>query len=161
MEYEDGEYTVPCQSVEDYPDCLHRSVMIDLARGLPDKERLKEDLKRISLGKCNRVHFHLMDSEGICYRSDVFPFDDEINGTKTYSKQDLKGLVSYCKELGMEIIPEIEFPAHANALTKIYPTLKCQTDLEEQSGWTVCMGNEETYAFFEKLIEEICEIIQY
>ena len=58
----------------------------------------------------------------------------------------------------MEIIPEIEFPAHANALTKTYPNLKCQTNIENQSLWTVCLGKEETYIFFEKLIEEICQI---
>lgn len=158
MQYKDGAYILPCQDIEDYPDCLHRGVMIDLARGLPNQERLKEDLKRLSLAKCNKVHFHLMDEEGICYRSEVLPFEEEIRDTKIYSKQDLKNLVTYCKDLGIQVIPEIEFPAHANALTKIYPQLKCQTSLEEQSGWTVCMGNEATYVFFEKLIEEVCEI---
>ena len=161
IEYKDGAYVVPCQTIDDYPDCLHRGVMIDLARGLPNKNRLQEDLKRLSLAKCNRVHFHLMDGEGICYRSDIFPFDHEINGTNIYSKQDLKDLVAYCKELGMEVIPEIEFPAHANALTKNFPQFKCQTSLHEQSGWTVCMGNEETYVFFEALIEEVCEIFPF
>ncbi len=157
----DEKYTLQYQNILDYPDCLHRSVMIDLARGLPQKQRLKEDLKRLSLAKCNRVHLHLMDEEGICYRSNVFAFNSEINGTKIYSKEDIKELVCYCKELGMEVIPEFEFPAHATSLTKIYPNFKCQVEVDNQSDWTVCMGNEDVYVFFEKLIEEICELFPY
>ena len=29
MQYKDGVYILPCQDIEDYPDCLHRGVMID------------------------------------------------------------------------------------------------------------------------------------
>lgn len=155
---QEGRYVLPCQSVQDYPDCTYRSVMIDLARGLPEQVRLKEDVKRLSLAKCNKLHLHLMDALGVCYDSSVFKGQGEIRGTKLYSKADLKGLVAYCEKLGIEVIPEIEFPAHATTLTQTYPHLKCQTDVEKPSGWTVCLGNEKTYEFFEELTGEICEI---
>lgn len=158
IEWKDGAYCLQRQRIEDYPDCAHRGVMIDLARGLPKIERLKEDLRNLSLAKCNQVHFHLMDGEGICYQSNVFPFEGEINGTKPYTQAAMRALVSYCNELGMEIIPEIEFPAHADSLTEKYPYFKCQTDIENQNGWTLCLGNEEVYLFFEKLMAEVCDI---
>ena len=158
VDVKDGLYFVQRQVIDDYPDCAHRGVMIDLARGLPNLERLKEDLKRLSLAKCNKIHFHLMDGEGICYQSNVFDFEGEINGTKPYTKDKMRDLVCFCNQLGMEIIPEIEFPAHADSLTGKYPALKCRTDLPNQNGWTVCLGAEETYAFFERLIAEVCEI---
>lgn len=55
------------QKIMDYPECQFRSVMIDLSRGLPDFSRLTEDIKRLSLAKCNFLHLYLMDSMGICY----------------------------------------------------------------------------------------------
>ena len=158
IEMKGNQYVIQRQVIDDYPDAEYRSVLIDLARGLPKIERLKEDLKLLSLAKCNQIHFHLMDSEGICYYSDVFAFDGEINGTKRYTKEEMRELVNYCKVLRIEIVPEIEFPAHANALTKTYQCLKCQTNVENPSLWTVCLGNEDTYIFFEKLIEEICQM---
>ena len=57
------------RTINDYSDCGYRGAMIDLARGLPDFERLKEDIKRLSLAKCNYLHLHLSDSRGICYES--------------------------------------------------------------------------------------------
>lgn len=151
-------FILPCCKIKDYPDITYRSVMIDIARGLPNYSRLKEDIKRLSLAKCNKIHLHLMDSLGICYNSNVIPMNSQINGTELYTKADLKTLVKYCQKLGIEIIPEIEYPAHALTLTSLLPNLKCQVDVENQSGWTVCLGNEQTYEFFEKLILEICEI---
>lgn len=153
----EASYVLRCQNIEDHANCNYRSVMIDLARGLPDKDRLKEDIKRLSLAKCNKLHLHLMDSLGLCYVSEVFK-TDSIRGTEPYSKEDLKALVAYCNGLGIDVIPEIEIPAHAKQLLLKYPQLKCQTEAENPSDWVVCAGSEKTYVFFERLIAEICAI---
>ncbi len=145
-------------SVHDYPDCHHRAIMIDLARGLPPMQRLQEDLLRFALVKGRFLHLHLMDSEGMCYLSDVFPLDTPLRGTARYRKEDLKDLVRYCDSLGLEIIPEIEFPSHASTLVQSFPELKCKTKLEHPSTMVVCAGNEQTYSFYEKLVDEIIEI---
>ncbi len=144
--------------IHDCPDAEHRSVMIDIVRGLPDIVRLKEDLLRLALVKCRFVHFHLMDMSGMCYLSDVFPLDTPIRGTKRYTKAMLKDLIEYCDSIGLEVIPGIEIPSHAHSLTQFFPNLMCKTDIENPSNAVVCAGNEDTYGFYEKLIDEISEI---
>lgn len=147
------------QSIQDEPDCAFRSVLIDLARGLPDYQRLKEDVKRLALAKCNYLHLHLMDSMGICYQSNVLKMENGIRGTKLYTKEQMKDLVCYCDGLGIEIIPEFEVPAHAHYMVTTYPEFACQTDLEtQQSPAVLCAGNERMYEFYSKLIDEICDI---
>ena len=155
----DGALSIPCQVINDYPDANFRSVMIDLARGLPDINRLKQDLKMLSLAKCNKIHLHLMDSDGLCYQSNVITINSSIRGTNRYTKEEMRDIADYCSLLGLEIIPEIEFPAHASLVTKNYPQLLCQTNLPNQSGWTVCIGNENVYTVFENLVNEVCGLI--
>ena len=158
LEIRDGKQVIQRQTIFDYSDCHYRSVMIDLARGLPDFQRLKEDIKILSSAKCNKLHLHLADELGLCYISNVYPNAENIRGTKLYSKAMLKELVVYCETLGIEVIPEIEIPAHATHLLQNAPTLKCKKEEENQSFWTVCAGSEETYRFYEVLLGEICEI---
>ncbi len=153
----DNKFLLQKQIIEDYSDCKYRSIMIDLARGLPDFERLVEDVKRLALAKCNKLHLHLMDMQGICYESDCFKCE-EIRGTKPYTKEQLKRLVDLCKELCIEIVPEIEYPAHATKLLEVKPELRCKVNKENESLWTVCMGSQDVLNFYYKLIKEVCEI---
>ena len=151
-------YSIQSQEIYDFPDCDYRSVLIDLARGLPDFERLKEDIRRLSLVKCSYIHLHLMDMIGICYESRVFKMIEDIRGTKLYTKNMLKELVAYCQSLGIELIPEFEIPAHAYCLTHVNEKVACKTQNENQSPQVVCAGSEETYKFFAELIDEFIEI---
>ena len=43
-------------------------------------------------------------------------------------------------------------------LNKLFPTLRCDTDIEDPSLWTVCAGSEDAYDLYEKIISELCEI---
>lgn len=115
--------------------------MIDLARGLPPISRLEENLKRLALAKCNNVHFHLMDEMGICFELDVYKGTENIRGTKPYTKEEMRDIAEFCHTLGIKVLPEIEIPAPAGFLLNIRPELKCKTDIENQSVWTVCAGN--------------------
>lgn len=154
-------YRIRRLELSDYPDNDYRGVMIDLARGLPDKDRLKEDILRLALVKCNTIHLHLMDRQGICYDTKLFKHPSEIRSTKLYQKSDLKELVKYCKSLAIDIIPEIEVPSHAHVLVEYNPFLACKVDFENQSKAVVCGGNEKTYELYEKLIGEIADIFPY
>ena len=159
MSFKEGKgYEFPYVQINDSPDCNFRSVMIDLARGIPNLSRLKEDLLRLSLLKCNFVHFHLMDGGGVCYKTEVFPQKLGIGGQRLLSKAELHDLVAFCEDLGLNVIPEIEIPAHADALLYYVPELACKTKLNSPSKWCVCAGNEMTYELFDKLIQEISEI---
>lgn len=150
-------FKIRYRAINDYSDCGYRGAMIDLARGLPDFERLKEDIKRLSLAKCNYLHLHLSDSRGICYETAVYG-GENINGTKRYSIAMLKELAEFCLNLGIEIIPEIEIPAHAHYLNSTHPEFMCKCDIENQSKWCLCAGNDEVYDFYTELIKEICDI---
>jgi hypothetical protein len=146
---------IPCAQITDYPDTEYRSMMLDFARGLPKKDHIKNTLKSMALAKMNRVHIHLMDSEGICYRSEALPGLSCTNGDQ-FEMDELKSVIHYAKKLGLEIIPEIELPAHARAINRLYPEMVCDTDRGEI--WDVCPGTEKTYEVYGALIKEVANL---
>lgn len=160
LENDEKGFFLPVCEIEDAPDCGFRSVLIDLARGIPDKERLKEDIRRLALFKCNYVHLHLMDAAGTCYVSSVLAFNGQINGTDRCDKSYLKEINDYCEDLGIEVIPELEIPSHASGLWQLDSEIRCITDLPDPSPACVCAGNEHTYTVFSRLVDEVCEIFK-
>lgn len=172
---EDG---IGCAKITDAPDHPFRACLIDLARGFVDIDALKEHITRMAKLKYNVLHLHLMDRQTYCLDSDVVPNPD---GHRLYTKAEMRELIALAEGLGMEVIPEIEFPCHAVNLLKALPELGC--DLIDKraaiervrkatsaskmasvdkdrciSQWAVCLGKESTYEIYGRIIDEICEL---
>ncbi|WP_198672974.1 family 20 glycosylhydrolase [Algoriphagus litoralis] len=105
-------------------------------------------------------------------------------GTGYYSVADFQEILAYAKARNIEVIPELGVPAHSRAailamekrfekLSKAGKTSEAiqyrLADPEDQSrylsaqnfrGNTVCVCQESTYAFYEKLITEVKRIYQ-
>ena len=154
---------IECCEITDYPSCGFRSLMLDLARGLPRVEDIKNTVRYMALGKYNRLHLHLMDSHGLCYRSDALPefkfvpyADKPANNYGQYEKDVLRDIAALCRKYEIDVIPEIEIPAHGDALNKAHPEFMC--DVESAHTWAICPGNDNIWDFFGKLVGEIVEI---
>ena len=143
-------------TVTDYPSCGYRSGMLDLARGLPSLALVENTVKYMALAKYNRLHLHLIDSYGPCYASEALPRYRFTNPGEVCDRSYLDRIQSLCKQFAIEIIPEIEIPAHADALCEAYPEFKCQ--VENAQTWTLCPGNDDVWPFFRALIGEIVEM---
>lgn len=141
--------------ITDYPTAEYRSFMIDMARGLPTDKDIKNAVFHMALAKYNKLHLHLIDSKGPCYISKVHPEFVYTGDSEQCTLEYLTELEKYCDFYGIEVIPEIEIPAHARALCKAHPEFKCQ--VENAQDWALCSGNEEVYSFFEELVKEIAD----
>lgn len=153
----DAGYKFPAVEIEDWPESKMRSFMIDPARGIIPVQTVKEILIRMAMVKYNYLHLHLSDGNGYAIKSDVLP---KLSGPygRQYSKNDIREIVSFADILGIECIPEAEFPAHATQLLLDIKELGCITEHEKQSPFVICAGNEYTYEVLEKLYSEIAEL---
>ena len=140
----------------DKPACAHRGVMLDLARGIRPFEELKNHVILIAKAKLNRLHLHLFDSIGICFRAESFPESAYLENA--YTKEEMRELNSLASLLGLEIIPEIDMPAHSTKIIDALPHFACKTKEANVSFWTVCAGAEGIFDFFDKVITEISSI---
>ena len=134
----------------------------------------------MALLKLNRFHWHLIDDESFRLELPSFPELAQRTGLRgdghlipgvfgggrgpeggTYSAEDVKRINEHAKSLGISVMPEIEIPAHANALVKVLPGLRDQQDEsneESVQGYlenTINPAKEETWEFLEKAIPEI------
>lgn len=169
---------IKCVEIFDEPDNEFRSCMLDLARGYVEIPVLKEHIVRMAALKFNYVHLHLMDRQSYALDSDVVPNPDNH---RLYSKSEISELTAFCKLLCLEVIPEIEIPAHAVNQIKALPELGCDiADMKKAyetiknldnprkreftdnktsvSAWVVCAGKETTYTIYEKIIKELLEL---
>lgn len=144
--------------IEDKPMFKLRSFMLDLGRGVGRKEEIKETLIRMSLMKYNRLHLHLIDSEGVAWQSQAYPLLTGPRGDQ-YSMQYYKSLDKLCQTLGLEILPELEVPGHNATILRCHPELACEVDEKEHpSKWVLCAGNEKIFDFYTALIKEMIEM---
>ncbi len=180
----DGKKTLTGFLIEDKPCYRHRGAMLDECRHFFGKEVVKSLLDNMAMLKMNVFHWHLADDQGYRIESKVFPKLNEVASKRRYAylgksrqnenepeygpffytHEDIKEIVEYAKERHIAVIPEIDIPGHTTAMIAAYPELSCDGERPEVNISTgifksiLCAGNEHTYEFIEKLLDEVCPL---
>lgn len=163
------DWTAPAVSVFDAPERPWRGMMLDVARYFFDKEFVKKYIDMMAMYKLNKLQFHLIDDSGWRLEIKKYPRLTEIGawaGPDThrlggyYTQEDIKELIAYGQLRNVEIIPEIEFPAHMLSAVAAYPWLSC-TGLQHEvpvqhfiSRDLLCVGKESSYQFLSDVLDE-------
>ena len=154
--------------VRDFPKYAERGFMIDLGRRYFEVEYIETLIRRLAWVKINFIHLHLTEWNGFRLKSELFP---GLAAERSYSKQDIRRIQDYAAKYHMIVIPEIDLPAHATALTDYNPYLafKCpemrasswQTSALEYAGiplenkaWVLDISRREVRSWIKALLDE-------
>ena len=80
-----------------------------------------------------------------------------------YTHDDIKEIVAYATQRGIDVIPEIDMPGHFLAAISQYPELACDGLI----GWgetfssPVCPGKDATLEFCQNVFKEVFELFPY
>lgn len=133
--------TIPTLRIEDEPRFDYRGVMVDVARNFHSKEAILATIEQMAAYKLNKLHLHLTDDEGWrleipglpeltdvggkrCFdpseKSCLLPqlgsgADADNFGSGYFSKDDYLDILTYAKHRNIEVIPELDMPAHSRA----------------------------------------------
>lgn len=154
--------TLPKGTIIDYPDYALRGFMLDCGRKYIPIEFLREYVQFMSYYKMNTFQIHLNDNAFHKYfendwnktpgafrlESEYFPGLTARDGH--YTKQEFIDLQKLAEELHVEIIPEIDAPAHSLAFTKFRPEIGSK----EYGADHLDLFKPETYAFIDSLYDE-------
>ncbi|MCM1297637.1 MAG: family 20 glycosylhydrolase, partial [Muribaculaceae bacterium] len=150
---ESGTPTFPNGQLRDYPEYRVRGLMMDVGRRAMSMDMLKEFVKNMSWYKLNDFHLHLSDNliwiEEYGYTNNNCTQAQYNEGNKAYaalrlesnvkeedganalaakdyhySKEEFKEFTEESAALGVTIVPEIDVPAHAKAITDAFPSLR-------------------------------------
>ena len=90
----------------------------------------------------------------------VMPEDRMKNGLYGgfYTQDEMRGIIRYAKDRGIEVIPEIDMPGHSLAVLRAYPQLSCSRN---GGAWgrnfstPLCLGNDDVLAFCKAVLDEV------
>lgn len=162
-------WTVPALEIADAPNRPWRGMMLDAARYYYDKSFVLKFIDMMAMYKLNKLQFHFIDDSGWRLEIKKYPRLTEVGawaGSNEkriggyYTQDDIREIVAYAAVRGVEIIPEIEFPAHLLSAVVAYPWLSC-TGLQHEvplqhfiSRDLICVGKESSLKFLRDVLEE-------
>lgn len=133
----------PCGTARDYPLHKVRGFILDVGRKTFTIEWLRQLTDQMAWYKMNDLQIHLNDNlipleqlkdpmqaySAFRLESDVKAGEGKNQADLTakdvwYTKKDFKAYIEHSRALGVNIIPEIDTPAHSLALTKVRPDLR-------------------------------------
>jgi hexosaminidase len=155
--------------IEDAPLWAWRGMMLDVARYFFSKEYVLKFIDMMAMYKMNTLHLHLVDDAGWRLEIKKYPKLTSIGAWRGegaertggyYTQEDIREMVAYASQRNVDVIPEIELPAHALASIAAYPELCCTGDqytVQTQhsiSKEIYCAGKESTFEFLNNVFTE-------
>lgn len=178
-----ADYVVPCVHISDSPRFSYRGVLIDVGRHFYDVDEIKKCLDIMSVYKENVLHWHLTEDQGWRFESKKYPRLTEVGSIRHgsqidynpehlrpedhggfYTQDQMRDVVAYAAERGINVIPEIDLPGHMLSALASYPELGCTGGpYEVANTWGVkkdilCAGQEKTFKFLEDILTEVMDI---
>lgn len=175
-------WTVPQVSIVDRPAMRYRGFMLDISRTFFPKRYLMRQIDLMALHKNNVFHLHLTDDQGWRLESQVYPALHEqgsswdVTAIDTFgdgylTQAEMQELLDYARDRNIEIVPEVDLPAHTLALLRALPGLACNQPRGSSEflilpweQWAVtsheplCPAPEANYAILDAILGEIAEL---
>ena len=170
---------LPLGRIVDAPRFGYRGQHLDCARHFYRVETILRLLDLMALLKLNRFHWHFADDEAFRVEVDCVPdlwrktafrgereavpavYGGGIRAGGSYSKADVALVLQRAEQLRIEVLPEIEIPAHSHALIKAVPGLRDPGDNGEEVSVHGYLDNivnpamQATWDFLHPLVAEI------
>lgn len=137
---------LPCGEISDTPRFDWRGQHLDTARHFYQPQTIHDLLDLMALLKLNRFHWHFADDEAFRLQIDCLPelwqqtefcgenellpalFSGKTHSGGSYSKNDARAIIAHAAALNIEVMPEIEAPAHALAIARVFPDVRDPSD---------------------------------
>lgn len=162
MAEQSAEHTLAQGTIRDWPDYAMRGFMLDCGRKYIPIEFLREYVEFMAYYKMNTFQIHLNDNgfkqffghdwsktqSAFRLESEYFPGLTARDGH--YTKKEFIDLQKLAEGLFVEIIPEIDVPAHSLAFTKYRPEIGSA----EYGVDHLDLFKKETYQFVDSLFDE-------
>lgn len=178
---------IPAVTLLDYPRFAYRGMHLDVSRHFFDVAFIKKYIDYLALHKLNNFHWHLTDDHGWRIEIKKYPKLTDIgawrNGTIIglypgtgndrlryggyYTQEEVKEVIAYAADRYINVIPEIEMPAHSMAVLAAYPEFGTEPSKNYKVAQTwgifnkfnnVLQPAEQTFKFLEEVLTEVMNL---
>ncbi|HTD99667.1 MAG TPA: family 20 glycosylhydrolase [Mucilaginibacter sp.] len=168
---------ISCAVITDEPRFGYRGMMLDVSRHFFNVAQVKKVIELMAAYKLNNFHWHLVDGQGWRIEIKKYPKLTEVGGYRMqtmfggnrdwpdqlayggfYTQDDIRDVVKFAADRYINVIPEIEMPAHSDAALRAYPELKCDTTEGKPASRgvnSIYCPTEQTFTFLEDVLTEV------
>jgi hexosaminidase len=178
--------SMPCVQIKDSPRFSYRGLHLDVSRHFFKVKEIKKVLDAMAFYKLNTFHWHLTDTQGWRIEIKKYPRLTEVGAWRAdrlglpwnertpqqthekatyggfYTQEQIKEVVDYAAKLNIQVIPEIEIPAHASAAIVAYPWLACNSPIDKVPTGGVwpetqlmCVAKDSVMTFLKDVLKEV------
>lgn len=178
ISHQENGITLPACRIMDEPAFPWRAFMLDESRHFHGMETVKRLLDEMSYLKMNTFHWHLVDDPGWRIEIKKYPELTAIGSKRDFSHRDLtleqwekrfperkmhysqdeiREIVQYADERGIQVVPEIEVPGHASASIAAYPWLGASSKQQGSGIWgdLYDVTDPKVEAFIRDVLDEV------
>ncbi len=166
------EFVLKNTKITDSPDSDFRGFMLDLGRQFHPYEVLLNYIDLCYVNKVKYFQIHFTDNQ--IWTLPLASFPNAVTKGKCYTKEEIRYLVEYAHEAGVELIPEFEGIGHSQALNDAYPeNFGNEFDEEEvdtEAAYNaefkfkdniMCIGRPNIFEDIRTILKEIAETFKY
>lgn len=183
-----GPWVLPAIAVEDKPRFGWRGLHLDVGRHFMPLPFIKKYIDLLAVHKMNRFHWHLTEDQGWRIEIMQYPRLTEIGSQRAqtvegsimftdpegwtydgiphggfYTQEEVREVVAYAAARHITVVPEIEFPGHAQAAIASYPWLgNTGEQLKVKEEWGINKNtikpSEETLEFYRNVLSEVMDL---
>jgi len=184
--------SLPTGVITDAPELAWRGVHLDVSRHFMPPREVRRFIDLAAMHHLNVVQLHLTDDQGWRFESTHYPeltkagawrratanFDtDDYSGVDVttmpgydntphggfYTQDDMREIVSFARQRGVTVVPEIDLPGHVEAAIAAYPWLgTTKQPRQVRITWGISEDvldpGPEQVAFFCDVLDEVCDI---
>ncbi|MDX1735598.1 MAG: beta-N-acetylhexosaminidase [Halioglobus sp.] len=178
------QWAVPFVAIEDAPRFGWRGLHLDVGRHFMPVDFVKRYIDLLAAHKMNRFHWHLTEDQGWRIEIRQYPKLTEIGSVRAqtvqgfpgfsrkelgydgtphggfYTQEEVREVVAYAAQRHVTVVPEIEFPGHAQAAIASYPELgNTGKQLKVKEEWGISKNtlkpSDETLQFYRNVLTEV------
>ena len=180
-------WNVPAMTIQDEPRFGFRGLLLDPVRCFIPKENVLRIIDCMAMLKINKLHFHLTDDNGWRIEIKKYPRLTEVGAWRVdhtdvpfhsrrnpergeptpiggfYTQEEIREIVAYAADRQIEVIPEIDVPAHRNSALAAYPQFACPVVKDfigvlpglggRNSEIIYCAGNDSVFTFLQDVFD--------
>ena len=113
-----GHDSLPRGTATDWPTQGERGVMLDMGRHYYTPAYVNNVIREAAWYKLNVIHMHFTEATAFRLNSPEFP---GLAPAQSYTRSDVDAFEATAARYHVTIIPEIDLPAHATAITNYWP----------------------------------------
>jgi hexosaminidase len=181
-------------TINDHPKFTYRGMHLDVSRHFFDVAFVKKYIDYLAFHKMNIFHWHLTDDQGWRIEIKKYPELTTIGSVRAetlvghfrdtpavydktphkgfYTQSQIKDVVQYAADRGINIIPEIDIPGHSMAMLAAMPYLSTELDsiqwYKVAPTWgmynrenNVLAPHEKTFEVLDNIFKEVVQLFPY